>query len=107
VNGRTYIAHRLAWALHYGEEPSLEIDHINGERSDNRIANLRLATRGENCKNVKAAGVRFEADRGKWLARICVDYKQMNLGRFATEQEARAAYAAAKVRYFGEFARAE
>lgn len=45
VFGKTYSGHRLAWFLHYGEFPELDIDHINRDRSDNRICNLRLATR--------------------------------------------------------------
>lgn len=100
-----YLAHRLAWAMHYGVEPAGEVDHRDGNPLNNRIANLRLATRQQNCENVKGAGVRFEAERGKWLARICVKRRQINLGRYDTEAEARAAYEAAKVAHRGDFAR--
>lgn len=50
--GRKYMAHRLAWLLTHGVWPPNEIDHINGNRSDNRICNLRLATSGENKQNI-------------------------------------------------------
>lgn len=51
IKGRTFSAHRLAWFLYYGKEPTLEIDHINGDRADNRICNLREVTRAENNYN--------------------------------------------------------
>lgn len=49
--GRIYSVHRIAWALYYGEHPNGEIDHINGNRSDNRLCNLRLATSSQNNQN--------------------------------------------------------
>ena len=101
-----YFAHRIVWAMHHGAWPVLEIDHRDGQRTRNVITNLRQATRSQNCKNVAAKGYRFEADRGKWLARIKANGRQINLGRFATEAEAAAAYETAKRIYFGEFARA-
>jgi len=52
LNGKAYLAHRAAWFLHYGYWPK-QIDHINGDRSDNRLENLRETTQGENCKNLK------------------------------------------------------
>lgn len=105
INQEAYAAHRLAWAMHHGADPGDEIDHINGDPSDNRIANLRPATRKQNCRNIAAAGVRFEEGRQRWLARICVDGRQMNLGRYHTRAEAEQAYRAASVRHFGEFSR--
>jgi hypothetical protein len=49
--GKIYSVHRIAWAFYYGEEPSGEIDHINGNRADNRLCNLRLATSAQNNQN--------------------------------------------------------
>lgn len=93
--------HRIAWALHYGEDVArgFEIDHINGNRSDNRICNLRLATRGENNQNSKirannktgVKGVHLRKDTGKYSASICVNGEVTNLGSYATLEEASAA----------------
>lgn len=105
VNQVAVPAHRAAWAIHYGEWPTDEIDHVNGDRGDNRLSNLRLATRHENCQNVPGAGVRYEADRGKWLARITYKRIEKNLGRYETEAEARAAYIAASRALRGDFHR--
>lgn len=105
-----YKAHRLAWLYHYGEWPSQFIDHINGNRSDNRIANLRLANPCENARNMrgKRNGLKGATPRpyGRWAAHIFVNGRNKKLGTFATEQEAHAAYIAAAKTYYGEFARA-
>lgn len=105
IEQRKYPAARLAWAMHHGRQPQGEVDHRDGKRLNNRIANLREATRGQNCDNVKGEGVRYEPDRAKWLARICVDRLQINLGRFGSEAEAKAAFEAAKIMLRGDFAR--
>lgn len=105
INQRKHYAHRLAWAMFYGEQPPEEIDHIDRDPSNNRILNLRAATRIQNCQNRGGEGIRFEPDRQRWLARITHGGRQMNLGRFKTESEARAARVAAERALFGEFAR--
>lgn len=105
IEQRKYMAGRLAWAMHHDEQPAHEIDHKDGNPLNNRISNLRPATRRQNAENVKGSGVRYEASRGKWLARICVDYQQINLGRFDTEAEASAVVRAAKLILRGEYAR--
>lgn len=51
IKGKQYKAHRIAWLLYYGVQPTLEIDHINRIKTDNRIVNLREATRYDNIKN--------------------------------------------------------
>jgi Demerecviridae HNH endonuclease len=112
VNNKDYQAHRLAWWFAYGKLPASPLDHINGDKSDNRIANLRLATKQQNAANMKPrhAGLKgawWRKDRKKWCAHINRDYKTYHLGTFDTEAEAHAAYCAAAVEFFGEFARFE
>lgn len=109
-----FLAHRLAWFFVNGTWPDGEIDHINCDPSDNRIANLRLATRSQNQQNVPLTrantsgykGVIWDASRQLWRAEICVQYKRHYLGRFASKDEAYAAYAEACEKLHGEFARA-
>ena len=67
INSRQYKAHRLAWFLYYGEFPQMEIDHINRNRTDNRIANLRLSTRDENIKNSVVAPNRITGVVGVYI----------------------------------------
>lgn len=108
-----YLAHRLAWFWVHGEWPSLDVDHIDGNTSNNRLSNLRLATKSQNLANrgapsVNTSGFKGVAARlgGGWRARIRVDGKNIELGTFYTPEEAHAAYIAAAVHHFGEFARA-
>lgn len=107
VFGKAYDAHRLAWAIHYGQFPAGQIDHINGDRSDNRIVNLRDVPSAENQKNTKidkrnksgVSGVRFRADRANWEASIRVSGKLIHLGRFAVFADAVAARKAAEFQH--------
>lgn len=109
VDYREYLASLLAWLYVTGEWPpeGLEIDHRNRERLDNRWANLRLATKTEQAWNrhQPGKGATWIESRGKWKASIMVNRKQIFLGYFATEEEARAAYVEAVRKYHGEFAR--
>ncbi len=101
---RRALASHCAWALHYGQWPLGEVDHRNGDPGDNRIANLRLATRVENQQNTWRRsdntsgfpGVVF--DRGRWKAQISVESRTVYLGRFLLAEDAYAAYLAAKHR---------
>ncbi len=92
--------------------PGEVVDHINHNALDNRRANLRKCTQAENAANQiprvggtsKYKGVCWAKDRGNWLAKITVGYKQINLGHFASEWEAATVYDKAALEYFGEFA---
>jgi hypothetical protein len=102
IDGKSYLTHRLVWLWHGKElDTNIEIDHINNNPSDNRIENLRLATRLQNEYNKPKKGYRFEA--GKWRARIKVNGKQQHLGMFDTEDEARLAYLTAAKQTQGNY----
>lgn len=114
LNSREYyLAHRVIWLMMTGEWPEFEIDHINGDRRDNRWANLRPASRLENARNLKLCrrnrsgfkGVCWDAGRRKWVAYICADRKRKYLGAFTTPEAAHAAYCEAAEQLHGEFAR--
>ena len=103
IDGCTYWAHRLAWLHVHGTWPEVEIDHINGDRADNRIVNLRSVPRGVNQQNLRRAHKNNRSGllgvskwRNRWGARIKVDGVQTWLGVFDTPQEAHEAYLAAK-----------
>ena len=88
-----YKLHRLIWIMFHGDIPvGLYIDHINQNRRDNRIENLRLATKSANNRNRQAAGVTFDKARSKWRAQASVDNTTVTLGRFDSEQEAKSAF---------------
>ena len=114
VAGERIFAHRLAWFFARGEMPTDDVDHINGNRSDNRICNLRLASRYQNLGNTRARktsasgvkGVTFVRKTGRFRAVITVNGKQNHLGYFNTAEEASDAYRSAAQSAYGEFARA-
>ena len=107
LDKKRYAAHRLAWLYVHGQWPDDCIDHINRVRTDNRIANLRLATHAQNRQNLSlnarnksgVRGVSFDAVNQKWRASISVNGKAKNLGRFTTKAEAAAAYKVAAAKY--------
>lgn len=113
AQGRWVLLHRLVWVLMNGDDPGvLHIDHINGDPFDNRIENLRLATKAENCRNVGASKNNTSGYKGvtkvygtKWLAQIMVNRKHYYLGVHDTAEEAHAAYCKAAEEHFGKFAR--
>lgn len=106
IMGRAYKLHRLAWFMVHAEWAE-EIDHINGDKSDNRIANLRSVTRAENMKNKPkykqnssgVIGVGWHKTTNKWIAKIRINGRDYHLGIFETIEGAAAARAAAEVRY--------
>lgn len=107
IDGVLYRAHRVAWAMHYGVWPPDEIDHKNRNRQDNRIDNLRLATRSKNAANgpshirgrLKGTGT---MPSGRWTAQLGFNRKKLHLGCFDTEREAHEAYCVAAKKYFGD-----
>ncbi len=109
-----YLASRLAWLHVTGSWPQNDIDHINCDPTDDRFCNLRDATCSQNLANTRlrarntsgAKGVHFDRSREKWMAFITVQGRYMNLGRFATREEAQEARTLAAAKHFGEFARA-
>ena len=104
VDGVLRRAHRLAWLYVHGYWPTDDIDHINGDRTDNRIANLRCVTRGQNHQNRRCANTNSASGllgvhpwRHKWRARIQVDGCSRHLGVFDSIDQAQAAYLSAKL----------
>lgn len=102
-----FILHRLIWLYVYGDWPQHDIDHINGIKTDNRLANLRHVTRSENQHNMRSrknntssvVGVRRSASKNGWRARITVNSKEIHIGSYPTSAQAAEAYRAAKKIY--------
>lgn len=102
INGkcRLFLAHRLAWLYVYGVWPKAQIDHIDRNRSNNRIANLREATYMENNRSFtkrcncssEFIGVNWCKRQKKWVARIRVNKNRKFIGLFASEEQAAIAY---------------
>lgn len=112
IDGTRYRAHRLAWLYHYGTLPDDFIDHINGQRDDNRIANLRVVTNAVNMQNVHSqyknsrsglTGAKWHKKQRKFVAAISVNGRPKHLGTFSTAEEARTAYIEAKKKYHPGF----
>ena len=108
LNGKLWMAHRIAFAIYHGREPWPEIDHIDRNPINNRIDNLREASRSLNewnktdprkNNNSGYLGVTWNKQREKWEAFIGIGGKQKHLGYHATPEQARAAYLAAKAKY--------
>lgn len=107
VDGFLYLAHRLAWLYVYGIWPSGILDHKNRNDGDNRIANLRMANKGQNAINSEATwsasglrGVYYQKNTRLWRVKVA----GVNVGYFATKEAAHAAYRAKAVELYGEFA---
>lgn len=102
--GRLYRAHRLAWFLVYGDWPKKHLDHIDRNKHNNAISNLRECTdsqNGQNCRKAKGktsryVGVSYDKHRDSWQAYITIHRKRKVLGRFKTEELAAEAYREAK-----------
>lgn len=106
IAGRIYKSHRLAWLHMYGEWPKGLIDHINGDKADNRIANLRDVFADGNSQNVRKPNVRNKSGfmgviwyQNKWRASMSVNGKSKWLGDYSTPEEAHQVYLEAKRKY--------
>ena len=105
LNGRTHLAHRVCWLMFYGVPPSGALDHIDGDKTNNAIGNLREASALENSHNIfkpystnssGLLGVYFDKDKNRWRGEIIANKKRHRLGWFKTKEEAHAAYLGAK-----------
>lgn len=96
INGVAYLAHRIAYAMGASDPCNLEIDHINGDRRDNRLVNLRPVTSAMNKRNSRIpnhntsgrVGVSFRQDKGKWRACITIGNRPKHIGYYDTFEQA-------------------
>ena len=109
---KLYYCHRAAWLFFYGKDPGeAEIDHINGNKSDNRITNLRLATSGSNKWNAKALsnntsgykGVFWRKDRNYWVGNVVANGVKYRKDGFPSAEDAYAWACAKREAVHGEF----
>lgn len=113
LSGKRMLSHTVVWALTHGCMPNGEIDHINGDPSDNRPCNLRVCTssqnkmnRGKQVNNTSGfKGVSWHSKAAKWQCHIMVARKSIYLGLFACAHDAHKAYCEASEKYHGSFAR--
>lgn len=121
VNSKGYVAvnidkqcisvHRLIWVMQHGAMPEL-IDHIDGDRQNNRIENLRLADKFGNAQNKRmhknntsgVKGVYWKKDKNKWMAQIGFNRKQKNLGYFDKKEDAAEFISLARDMLHGQYA---
>lgn len=105
IKRRHYLAHRLAWLFVHGVWPAIQIDHENGLKDDNRLENLREATRSLNQQNQRRAqagnksgliGAHWNPNDRNWRSHIMVNGKTIGLGAFQSAQAAHEAYLRAK-----------
>ena len=101
INGKQYRVHRIIYMMFYGHIPrNMQIDHINRNRMDNRIENLRVVTHCENQWNVsEKKGYHFIPKYNKYRVRITANRKRILIGDYNTEEEAADAYKEAKEKY--------
>lgn len=111
INKKVYKAHRLAWLYVYGEVP-LIIDHINNQKDDNRIFNLRNVTQCENARNSitpknNTSGIKnvsYDKQSKKWRVYVTLNNKRINIGRFDDIEFAELVAIEARNKYYMEFA---
>jgi hypothetical protein len=111
IIGKRYFSHRVVFAMYYGRQPTAQIDHIDGDRYNNKISNLREATHSQNVMNTRrldsnSVGVKnISIKRRKYLARIQANKRIFYVGSFETLNEASEAIQRARKHFHGEFAR--
>lgn len=111
INGKAYQAHRLAWVIVHDSDIENWIDHINGNKADNRIENLRLATPAQNAMNAGAnpanttgvRGVYYQKNKNVWTVSCCIRGVRNWLGRFDNLLDAAAARKSFEASNYGEF----
>lgn len=109
VGSRYLLVHRVVWVISYGEFPDKFIDHINGNRSDNRLSNLREANKSENCTNCRTnpntgyKGIRFDERYQTYQVRLTKNGKTIHLGQARTIEEAVRIYNENVEKVHGEF----
>jgi hypothetical protein len=107
VLGNYLLAHRVSWAIHYGIWPSNTIDHISGERTDNRIANLRDVTQSKNLRNASlrgdntsgVCGISWHKGSLRWRAKITANGRQLDIGYYRDFNDAVRARLRAEEKY--------
>lgn len=110
VDGDRLLAHRVVWAWVHGENPDGDVDHINRDRSDNRISNLRRVSRSENLLNARhknATGLTgiMKVPSGRFRAAFHINRKCTYIGTYDTAEEAHAAYAKRHIQEYGELSK--
>jgi hypothetical protein len=113
LHGKDWHANKIAILLTSGAWPASDVDHINGDQADDRLANLRVVTHQQNMWNTKVRadshsglkGAFLDSRSGKYRSAIKVNGKRLHLGTFDTAEKAHEAYCHAAAQHFGEFAR--
>lgn len=113
INSRNFLAHRVAWKFYYGDEPPRYIDHIDGNKKNNAIKNLREATQSQNNANSKKfknntsgyKGIIWDKSRNKWQVKVQFEGKTIHFGRFNDLESAIKIHKDAFSKLYGEYAR--